>query len=100
LGAHLQQKIICPLELIVETGLAILGAKDDVEGDFAQQLGRGADDDRTDVGSESRFQRWCFLNFMTLGRCPRLGMTGRHWRNTIRGPAPGSPPRTRPVADS
>jgi TolB-like protein len=55
-----------------QPGLAILGAKDDVQDDFTERLRHCANDDRNCAGSESRFQRWRCGVRRILGRCPRL----------------------------
>jgi hypothetical protein len=57
-----------------QPGLAILGAKDDVEDDFTERLRHCVNDDRNCAGGESRFQRWRCGVPRILGRCPsRLG---------------------------
>jgi hypothetical protein len=64
----------------IEPRLVILRAKDDVKDDLAERLGHGANDDRNDTGSESRFQRWRFLFHESWGDAPGYHETARLWR--------------------
>jgi hypothetical protein len=56
----------------VETSLAILSAKNDVENDFTYRLRHSVNDYRIGAKSETHFQRWRLGIHKFLGRCPRL----------------------------